>query len=501
MIKRASIVLAALVFTLVLSSCFARLFADKPAARRSVAPAQGYGNVESLPFREAWYGMYFHEDKVGYSHFKIEPSGRNFSISRDSLLRLTAMKRTNEISLKEKAVVRADLTLISFDSKVQMDGKGLRVAGRVEGNRFVVGITAEGETLNRELSLDGDLFHTSSITLIPVLRGLKDGGAYSFRVFNPEKQAIEEVSQQVSKVAGDPGPHAAVWKVKNLYGRAEIQSWLDASGLTVLERTLEGALTTMLEDEQTAKDLLSKGRKEKDLILDLSLIRVSKPIPHPEKTRYLRVRMSGVANSTIPNDHRQKVSSPNGGAGDHGFEIAVTVEDIGALGKGGQSVAPESAKKNLESTPAIQSDHAEIVAQARKIVAPSDSPMAKATKLVQWTAKNVKNRMKDSFTALSVLRSLEGECQSHAGLYTAMARSLELPTRVVTGLVYTEDVGFLYHAWAESFVGGWLAVDPTLNQIPADATHIKITTGDVSDDPATLVRIVGKVKLDLLEFK
>jgi transglutaminase-like putative cysteine protease len=122
-------------------------------------------------------------------------------------------------------------------------------------------------------------------------------------------------------------------------------------------------------------------------------------------------------------------------------------------------------------------------------------------KLVRWTSENIKNEMKDSFTALEVLRSREGECQSHANLYTAFARSREIPTKVVTGLVYSErHSGFLYHAWAESYVNGWLAVDPTLKQIPADATHVKIA-GTSEDYSRTVLKMVGKVKIEVLEYK
>ncbi len=122
-------------------------------------------------------------------------------------------------------------------------------------------------------------------------------------------------------------------------------------------------------------------------------------------------------------------------------------------------------------------------------------------KLVSWTSTKIKHRMKDSFTALSVLRDGEGECQAHANLYTALARSCKIPTRVVTGLVYTEEVGFLYHAWAESYVNGWLAVDPTLNQVPADATHIKLYTGESADASNSLLKIVGRVRIDVQDFK
>jgi len=444
--------------------------------------------------------MYFQDEKVGYSHFKIQPSGLNFKISSESVLRLTAMKKTNEIQMKEKVVVRPDLTLVSFESLVRMNDQDLRVVGRSLGDRFLVDLTVDGERHNREYPVEGPLYHSSAISLMPSLRGLAEGRTYSFPVFSPEKQGIQKVEQRIIRVKGEPGPGGAVWNVKNNYGRSTVDSWLDKKGLTVMERALEGSLVTMIEDESAARKFREKKGPGKDLALDFGLINVSKPIPNPENVRSLKIKMSGVDSSLVPGDHRQRVSRSSGGSGDN-FSVAVRVEDPAALAGRHTERGAESFEKDLASTPTIQSEHADIVAQAKKVVAAGDSDIQKVTKLARWTATNVRHSMKDSFTALSVLRAREGECQAHANVYTALARSQKVPTRVVTGLVFTRDVGFLYHAWAESYVNGWIAVDPTLNQVPADATHIKITAGDSPDAAASVLKMIGKVKIDVEEFK
>src|SRR5271157_4415619 len=94
------------------SSCVLHSFQETPP--EPVAPVEGYATLNKLPFREAWYGMYFQEDKIGYSHFKIEPSGDVFDITSESLMRLKANNKTREIGLKEKVKVKPDLTMISF---------------------------------------------------------------------------------------------------------------------------------------------------------------------------------------------------------------------------------------------------------------------------------------------------------------------------------------------------------------------------------------------------
>ena len=481
------------------TSCFIQTVTHSEPAR--AIPADGCATLAKFPFREAWYGMYYREDKIGYSHFKIEPNGKNFAVTTDSLMRLTAMKKTSEVAMKEEIVVRPDLTLISFESAVSMNGQRMRMIGRTDGNRLLVDITVDGEKLSREYPIEGKPYHCSAVSFMPVLHGLKDGRQDSFRIFNPEKQGFDKVDQELSTVKGDAGPSGAVWKVRNQYGRSQVVAWLNNKGLTVVEKSLEGSMLTILEDEASAKRFLEKKTSGKDLVLDLSLIKVSKEIPDHEKLRYLKVRMQGIDPTLIGENFRQKISTPAGKSSSDGFDVTVQTEDPAKLQDSSRSSRESIPKTFLASTVTIQADHTEIVAQAKKIVSPADSDLQKVTKLVNWVAANIKNDVKDSLTALAVLRNKEGECQAHASLYTALARSLGIPTRVVTGIMYTKHIGFLYHAWAESFVGGWLAVDPTFKQIPADATHIRIASDDSGDISQSLHKMIGKVKMEVLEYK
>jgi len=489
------------ILLLILTQSSCALHSLTEDASEVATPTSGYVTVEKLPFREAWYGVYFLEDKVGYSHVKIEPSDENFSINTDSLMRLTALKKVNEVKMKQRVVVRPDLTMVSFQSVTRMNGEDLTMVGRTEGERFLVDITAAGERRNHEYRLNGKVYHSSAISLIPALRGLKEGQTYTFDVFDAGERQIKKVDQEISRVKGPAGPNGAVWKVKNDYGRSLVDSWLDKKGLTVLEKAQRGALITMLEDESIVQKFVDQKAPGKDLVLDVSLIRIPKPLPNPEKLYFLKARLQGIEQSLIPEDHRQKITTPSNSGPKDAFDVTVRVEDPLRFKGPAQNPTGSVSDAYLASTTAIQSDHKEIVDQAKQIVSPNDSPLEKVTKLTRWTAENIKSEMKDSFTALSVLRSKKGECQSHAALYTALARSQRIPTRVVTGIVYSNQVGFLYHAWCESYVNGWLAVDPTLKQIPADATHIKIATGDSEDDTSPLLKMVGKVKLEVLEYK
>jgi len=80
-------------------------------------------------------------------------------------------------------------------------------------------------------------------------------------------------------------------------------------------------------------------------------------------------------------------------------------------------------------------------------------------------------------------------------------RALGIPTRLAGGLVYMEGMGFLYHAWAESYAEGWISVDPTFNQTGVDATHIKLVEGDSWSTVLKVGNVVGRLKAKVIRFQ
>ncbi len=485
--------------TIVLTTCVHPFISSEPEAP---VPAGGYGSLGKFPFKDLWYGMYFQEDKVGFSHTTIEPDGENFIVNSESVMRLTAMKKTNEIRMKQKVKVRPDLSMISFESEMKRNDKTLKMTGTSQADTFLVEMIVDGERTPRQYSMNGKIYHTSAISLMPPLKGIKEGQTYSFGVFNPEKQGVDKIEQTISSVKGGPGPQGAIWKVTNNYGGSVVSSWLDKQGKTVVEKAMDGQLITVLEDESSAKRFLEKKASTKDMMLDVSLVKVDTPIPKPEKLRFLKLKVLGVDPSVIAEDHRQQKTLDS--KADDGFTLTVDSEKLDSFKK---AKALTDAEKNnakladyLAPSSAIQSNHPEIVAESLKIVRDDNSPFEKVSRFVHWTAKNIESKMEEQFTALAVLRNREGECKAHANLYAALARAQQIPTRVVIGLVYTDKTGFLYHAWAESYLDGWLAVDPTFDQIPADATHIRIAGEASEQEFSELFKLVGKVKLEVKAY-
>jgi transglutaminase-like putative cysteine protease len=108
-------------------------------------------------------------------------------------------------------------------------------------------------------------------------------------------------------------------------------------------------------------------------------------------------------------------------------------------------------------------------------------------------------------SAREVLRTGVGDCNEHTALFVAMARSIGIPARIAVGLVFMHGA-FYYHAWPEVYLveapgrGLWLPVDPTLNQFPADTTHLRLVRGGL-DQQAAILPLIGRLKMTVVSLE
>ena len=102
-------------------------------------------------------------------------------------------------------------------------------------------------------------------------------------------------------------------------------------------------------------------------------------------------------------------------------------------------------------------------------------------------------------SAVEVLRTRVGDCNEHATLLTALLRASGIPAKLSIGLSCSQGQ-FFYHAWTEAFIGEWISMDATLNQMPVDATHIKLVEGNL-DRQVAIAGLIGRLELKVLDFK
>ncbi|HJQ68373.1 MAG TPA: transglutaminase domain-containing protein [Blastocatellia bacterium] len=147
----------------------------------------------------------------------------------------------------------------------------------------------------------------------------------------------------------------------------------------------------------------------------------------------------------------------------------------------------------LKPTPEIRSDDKNVMAQAREIAGDDRDAWSVTRKLADWTYKNLKWKHVDDADAAETLATREADCFEFSQLFVAMARSLGLPARIVSGLAYDGN-SFGGHAWVEVYAGRWIELDPTWGTDFVDATHLKSKSDELLSYTA-----LNAIEIEVLE--
>ena len=155
--------------------------------------------------------------------------------------------------------------------------------------------------------------------------------------------------------------------------------------------------------------------------------------------------------------------------------------------------------EELAPTIFVQSDDARVKALAARIVGGERDSHQAALKINRWLYKNIRKVGTAALSnAVETLESREGDCTEHTVLFVALARAAGIPAREVAGVTAIErGEGLYYHAWPEVWVGQWVAMDPTLGQDVADATHIKFAEGG-ADQLFRIIALFGRIQAKIL---
>jgi len=160
------------------------------------------------------------------------------------------------------------------------------------------------------------------------------------------------------------------------------------------------------------------------------------------------------------------------------------VIDICATCGPGLPTDPAYLTHALRSTPWLQSEDHRI----RAIAQPVAMSRFNQTRKMEMLLERAKPYMGDidftgHFSAVETLNRRSGDCTEAAVLLAALGRSAGIPTRVVSGLVYSRQRyhgttnAFMPHSWVVAYVDGhWKSFDLALERF--DSSHIVLTVGD-----------------------
>jgi transglutaminase-like putative cysteine protease len=466
-------------------------------ARRafSATPVALAGDLASYGSGAHWRGIYYRGDKIGFSVGQISPSGDGYEIREDARLQMALLGATTSVRMTSRAEVDRAFQLERFSFLLDPGTGPTEIQGRLDGSRLELVIKNAAGERRESRTLPEPPALSLNLPRALAARGLQPGQTHVVSVFDPatlrnQPMTVQVQARELVRVSRRQIP---AFRVESRFSGLTTRSWITDVGEVVREESPMGLLVVR-QSQGEAQALAVPGTIQADLLEASALVpRRPRRIDDPQAVSRLRVEIDGLGPAGLDGPDLS-------GAGQLHRDGTLEVRDSRDLAAG-----PTPADLDLYLRPEafLESDAPEIRAEAEKAAAGAKEPRLRAERLVRYVHSIVDKRPTVSLpSAREVLRTRVGDCNEHTALYVAMARALGLPARVAVGLVYLRGA-FYYHAWPEVYVadsaalGQWLPVDPTLNQFPADATHVRLARGGL-DRQAAIVGLVGKAKLDVL---
>lgn len=457
------------------------------------APAQAPLDPADWPWQEYWTGVIFNGEKIGFTHQRFVPDQGGYEITSEAALHLRFLFVEKEFAAITRDRVDADLQLEGFEYSYRIDNSHRHIEGAVANGSLALEVRSQGQADRKTLPFEGELLPMNAIYLYPVLHGLQVGKVYRYQVFNGETLAIHPVEQRVLAYQSSELFDQKAYKVETEVMGVSTTTWIDASGLPQFELSLRGTLISALEPEQYAKQYLAQAAVSKsEHLLSYSLIPFENGIAEPRSLQALHVLIAGVPETfELMNTSMQQCRK-----GNQRWECRIQSDRN--TNAGTQALPASYSVRDTLPSFTVNSTARQVVELAQEITRGSSDPDEQVREILDWLDRSIQKDIVDSFNALDVLAQRKAECQGHSLLFAALARSAGIPTRLLNGLVYSEEHGaFLYHTWVESYLDGrWQAIDPTFGQRHADATHIALVEGEELADLTVLLPLIGRLAIE-----
>ena len=451
---------------------------------------------------------------IGLARSRFDTLSTGFVFEDNIILDVPALDTVHRAIAATRIELGRSLQLEGFKFDLTSEIGRFNVVGRMQPDSTLeLVLNAGGRAQKSRVPADDWLMLDAAVPLrLAAGNQLEVGKSYTVRVFDPstmsDRESVLSITARDTMVVPDSarwdeGRKAfvlsstdtiPVWRIEQSFGSIKVGNWIDEDGHLVkaespLGFTLERTAYE-LADQEWKRSVSTRGfAAGYGAVIEQTAIASNVDVRDVASAERLRVRLRGV--------ELEGFDLAGGRQQLRGDTLLIERERPSALRanytlpyRGGGAAAQE-----LGATPLIQSDDPTIAATARRIVGNTTDPVAAAQKINDWVYRTLRKDITLSVpSAIQVLEAKQGDCNEHTVLFVALARAVGLPARTAVGLVNIRG-RFYYHAWPEVYYNGWVAVDPTLGQYPADASHLRFLIGGLARQ-VELIRLIGRLSVE-----
>ena len=430
--------------------------------------------------QETTYGVYVRNLRVGHLKRIILPAQNGYKILEEARMNIKFLDEKSELSMKLFGDVDDQFRIRTFLFQINSGKDVIDIKGELQNGEVVVSMNASGRSNIYRLPMKEPPILVSAVIPYLVKTGFSEETrkAVSIPIFDPSTLAsydatIDLLGWEKVNVADES---IRAFHVKTVFKGLELHGWVDEGGSVIKEVSPLG-LTIQKE----------RGGKQETDFFDARLfssVETTGTIRDPRRTVYLAAKV----------DAKETLKKVIG-------RYYNLKGDLLAIDAGKALMLDLDPSRYLSPSAFVNSDDNEIRAAARSIVQQGQTQKEKVQAIEEWVYKTVKKVPTFSLpTAKDVFAKRAGDCNEHAVLFASLARASGVPCAIASGMVYASG-GFYYHAWNLVNIDGvWMPVDSTFGQFPADATHIVLAVGDISD-AIEIMQFLTNIRMQVVEAR
>lgn len=395
-------------------------------------------------------------------------------------MRMVLERSGSEVSLDTRttSIETSDGAPLAFRSESRLSGQTQVVEGRIEdGIRAVLSLSSPTGHESRTIPWQAGAVLVDGAERLARKQSLAPGTTWrhvsfdaSSLLFVPVESRV--IGRETIEISGQRRELTRIRQSASLAG-----SNLQVDGWHTQDHALVRALMPMfgMELELVAcEDDCSDDPIQAVDLFDFTLTSSPRALPVKERAAVLVHSVKAPSGISLPPaTGGQSVEAIGAG-------FRIRVDPIHWRG-GGSAPGDADSRANrwLEANdPLIQRAARAATADAR------DTP-AKLEALVAYVRETVSNKTLDVgyASARETLDARAGDCTEHAVLLAALARAIDIPARVVSGIAYAPEWAgrehvFVPHAWVEAWTGSrWESLDAALPE-GFGSGHLALATGD-----------------------
>jgi transglutaminase-like putative cysteine protease len=417
-------------------------------------------------------------------------------------MRMVLERSGSEVSLDTRttSIETSDGTPLAFRSESRLSGQTQVVEGRIEeGIRAVLSLSSPTGHESRTIPWQAGAVLVDGAERLARKQSLAPGTTWrhvsfdaSSLLFVPVESRV--IGRETIEISGQRRELTRIRQSADLAGsNLQVDGWHTADHALV--RALMPMFGMELELVACEGDCSDDPIQAVDLF-DFTLTRSPRALPVEERAAVLVHTVKAPSGIPLPPaTGGQSVEAIGAG-------FRIRVDPIHWRG-GGSAPGDTDSRANrwLEANdPVIQRAAHAATADA------GDTP-AKLEALVAYVRETVSNKTLDVgyASARETLDARAGDCTEHAVLLAALARAIDIPARVVSGIAYTPEWAgrehvFVPHAWVEAWTGSrWESLDAALPE-GFGSGHLALATGD--GEPSgffAAAGLLGQIEITAIE--